>query len=437
MPMYPWRRFRSTSLHASCVSGSDEGVNYTSHHLRCTQVEVLSLQRSRCQQRPSSKDQVARLWPGTAPAFDNDEDDTYSTIFTPVHELQYTEASTKKFATPKKASNASGVPRKSISSSIIRKPPLCRLPASMRFSSLICYITITLFLLTSSTTGAPSWHRLDAHAQLHRRQAIPDSTGNTGNEPIPVQPSVASSPFTFAPDPTVTPASTPNSNTTTPSSSSTSTPLPAPPSPPTPQPTNVVPGSSGNTNSPDSLGLNPGGRPTPFPVASPISILSAGTIAGIASGGVVLLSIFVFVGIWLYRRRHVDVNEIDIRRSKLGSRLAMRVFGGGNNNLGSRSASRADSVGSASTGPYPYDEKRYESSVDKASIGKPKAAWLENGLLSVPKPGFMRDRERVSADDAAPWVDKGIISAPRPGRPRSAEPLGRLSGMGLGMGYMR
>jgi hypothetical protein len=66
----------------------------------------------------------------------------------------------------------------------------------------------------------------------------------------------------------------------------------------------------------------------------------------------------------------------------------------------------------------------------------PKNAWLENGLLSVPKPAFLRD-DGSKEDTTAPWVQKEDISEPRPGRPASAEPLGRLSGMGMGMGYLK
>jgi hypothetical protein len=82
--------------------------------------------------------------------------------------------------------------------------------------------------------------------------------------------------------------------------------------------------------------------------------------------------------------------------------------------------------------------------VDKARISRPKTAYLENGngngngFLGVPRPLFAREgREREEERDVAPWLDKGWISAPRPGRPVSAEPLGRLSGMGLGMGYLK
>lgn len=57
-------------------------------------------------------------------------------------------------------------------------------------------------------------------------------------------------------------------------------------------------------------------------------------------------------------------------------------------------------------------------------------------MLEVPRAAFMKsDGEVVESGER--WVEKGEISEPRPVRPVSAEPLGRLSGMGLGMGYLK
>lgn len=61
---------------------------------------------------------------------------------------------------------------------------------------------------------------------------------------------------------------------------------------------------------------------------------------------------------------------------------------------------------------------------------------MENGLLSVPKPAFVKE-EKENVEEGERWVDKGTISLPRPVRPESAEPLGRLSGLGMGMGYLK
>jgi hypothetical protein len=60
-------------------------------------------------------------------------------------------------------------------------------------------------------------------------------------------------------------------------------------------------------------------------------------------------------------------------------------------------------------------------------------------MVDAPRPLFAR-REQVSKDDHGDGDDvlvvgwKGDISAPRPVRPQSADPLGRLSGMGFGLG---
>ena len=122
------------------------------------------------------------------------------------------------------------------------------------------------------------------------------------------------------------------------------------------------------------------------------------------------------------------MTEIPIRRSRLASRLGFRVFG---DKPASRSASRNTNRDSTAS------KKSDGTAVDKEAIGRPKPSWVENGFLSVPKPGFLKEKEVDEEDDRAPWVDKETISKPRPGRPRSAEPLGRLSGMGLGMGYLK
>ncbi|KAF2729553.1 hypothetical protein EJ04DRAFT_580566 [Polyplosphaeria fusca] len=415
MPRYPWQRFRSA--HASCVGGAESGVNYTSHHLRCGQLDAPNNCHSTRGQQKVSRRRTSRSWPGTAPPVD-EEEESYSNVFTPQSELRYSsEGSTSYDSTFHNIRSA--VP--SIPLPTIRKPPRCRLPQSMKLGSLFLYMTIALLFLSSTNALPAPAHRAE-HLSLHRRQAIPDQRGRTGNEPAPVKPQPPPQPATPSETVSVTVATT-SSTTSTATSSS--------------QPTTLAPNPNGNSNAPDNLGLGPGPRPTPLPVTSPLFPLSAGAIAGIAGGGVLLLCIIVGISICLYRRRRIDVDEIQIRRSKLGSRLAYRIFGEG---AGSRAQSRRGSHEShgGRDSPDNVDEKRVEAGwLDKGTISRPKPAYLENGLLSVPKPGFVKEREKKTEDDTAPWVDKGTISAPRPGRPRSAEPLGRLSGMGLGMGYLK
>jgi hypothetical protein len=133
----------------------------------------------------------------------------------------------------------------------------------------------------------------------------------------------------------------------------------------------------------------------------------------------------------VYRRRPANnVDEIPIRRSRLGSRLGFRIFGDSASRAASRQSSRRGSKEDS-------NDKQFEGWLDKGTISRPKNAWLENGFLSVPKPGFLKEKDSVDVNREEKWVDRGTISAPRPGRPRSAEPLGRLSGMGMGMGYLK
>ena len=305
----------------------------------------------------------------------------------------------------------------------IQAPPRCRLPSSIRFTAVLMYITFAFCIIT--TTSAIPLSVSHARMHLQNRQSIPDQFGNTGNQPGPLK----SQPPPFAPTPTVTPfTSTPTSSTVSFSAS---------------QPTSTLTtGSNGSSNngggSGGGLGLNPNPSP-PAPelqVTSPQPNLSPGTIAGIVSGGVLFLLTTVAVGVFIYRRtRRPEINEIPIRRSKLGTGLGRRMLGSLSS---SRSPSRADSR-SSSRASLTGDgrEKGVEAGwLDKRTISRPKAAWLEGGLLSVPKPAFMRE-EKETVENDGKWIHKGAIGAPRPRRPASAEPLGRLSGMGMGMGYLK
>lgn len=371
------------------------------------------------------------VWPGTSPP-QVEELDSYSNVWTPQPELRYS-YDDRTTRSPSSGSSSTPIPPRVVSKpSSIRAPPRCRLPPSIRVTTLIAYITISLLLLSSITSASPLHNsRSIKHLNLHNRQSVPDRFGNTGNEPAPVasqpppQPATPSSSLlstsiaTSIPSPSIT--STPTILSTTSS-----------------QPTDLNTGANGNTNRPGELGINPGSPPEGLTLTSPNFRLSEGAIAGLAAGGFVLLSLFILVGLWAYRRRPSNnVTEIPIRRSKLGSRLGFRIFG----DHPSRSASRASSRrGSKDKGDEKEKEKEVEAGwLDKGTISRPKNAYQENGLLSVPKPGFLRDEKDEKEGDVekAPWVDKGTISLPRPARPASAEPLGPLSGMGLGMGYLK
>jgi hypothetical protein len=298
----------------------------------------------------------------------------------------------------------------------VRRPSQCRLPMSARFSSLVLYITLALLVFSSTTVAAPTLNSHSNSHLIHKRQAIPDKTGQTGNEPAPVR---SESPHLPVP-PSVTPCViNPIPTTTTTTTTTYNSP------PPESTPFIPEPGNEGNANGPPGqLGLNPNPPVRPLALTSSTFSLTPGGVAGIAAGSSVLLCILIGVGVWMWKRRRVDVNEIPIRRSRLVSRLGYRVFG---EKPPSRNPSRRSNRDS---------QESKGSWLDKGIIGRPRPALVENGLLTVPKTAFM-DRDEV--DERAPWADnfEGSIGRPRPSRPRSAEPLGRLSGMGLGMGYMK
>lgn len=72
--------------------------------------------------------------------------------------------------------------------------------------------------------------------------------------------------------------------------------------------------------------------------------------------------------------------------------------------------------------------------LDKSIIGRPQPAFTgtPSQMLDAPMPLFATEQSR--ADDRVPWMGNRGISPPRPVRPLGAEPLGRLSGMGYGLG---
>ncbi|KAF2260675.1 hypothetical protein CC78DRAFT_571074 [Lojkania enalia] len=426
MPTYSWRCFSSTR--ASCAGGCESGVNYTSHHLRCGQLKSLNSHKSESQ-RKAARRVKSTSWPGRAtPCNKGAELVQYSKVFTP-HPLSkyFNNGSSTQSCIPSIDSNPTAPSKQPGYEAYVTKPPPCLIFPSMRSSTLALYITFIIISICSTASATPFPAYTINHVQLHNRQAIPDRTGETGNEPAPVK--------SQPPPRPVTPSTTPSA-TATGSIIISSSPSAVPPAPaPVPQPTNLNTGSTSDANPGNEIGLNPNPAPTPIRTEPSTFPLSAGAIAGIAGGAVIIVSLFVALGIWLYRRRRIDVSEIPIRRSKLGSRLGFRIFGDGPDSRAPSRRSNRESQGSHGSGKD-ADEKQFEAGwLDKGSISKPRTAWLENGLLSVPKPGFLRERKDV--DDVAPWVDKGMISDPRPARPRSAEPLGRLSGMGLGMGYLK
>ncbi|PSN74525.1 hypothetical protein BS50DRAFT_627835 [Corynespora cassiicola Philippines] len=221
----------------------------------------------------------------------------------------------------------------------------------------------------------------------HPRQAIPDSSGNTGSTLSKRPPTNTTTP-TFTLPPIPPPSSTPLL-----------IPTPSPPTPPSPP------------SIPDSTSPLTPLAPLPAPTNTTPS-LPAPAIAGISLGATLLLALLAVLGVFAHRRRRHkrSVREIPIRRSKLGSRLRMRVCG---------------------------EEGAGEAKREEGSLENGKAVRGLKGMLAVPRLVLLPfRREGVGVGEKGVWVNKAWISEPRPGRPASAEPLGRLSGMGMGMGYL-
>ncbi|KAH8711925.1 hypothetical protein GQ44DRAFT_776469 [Phaeosphaeriaceae sp. PMI808] len=213
-------------------------------------------------------------------------------------------------------------------------------------------------------------------------------------------------------------------------------------------------------------------------------------VAGIAVGGIILIALITGTAFILYRRKKArEIAEIPIRRSKMGSRMGRRIFGNHYDDSIAKSRGLAKFT-ERSSPPREFDteEKKKKSPqtppnsrkaqpppinvsrppmspsiyspdrlarttristmtfgsvdgwLDRSTIGRPQPTFMgtPSQLLDAPKPLFTKDQAkgRAMADGAAPWVEKGRISPPRPMRPISAEPLGRLSGMGYGLGMM-
>ncbi|KAF9729545.1 hypothetical protein PMIN06_009711 [Paraphaeosphaeria minitans] len=246
-----------------------------------------------------------------------------------------------------------------------------------------------LFLLPTASTSPLAIS--GAHIHLHRRQAIPDATGNTGNIPSAILPAPPPHPPPITPCP--------------PAPTVITTPTPTPPS------------SSTLPTTTDPLILTP--TPT-----NPL--LSPGTLSALIAGSAtaILLALLLATSILRRHRRATAIAEIPIRRSKLGSRLRRRVFNSPPPGTSSRASSRSSGRTLGAEG------KDKEGDVRRPGGGE----FGEGEMMRVPRAAFMR--EGKGDVERGAWVGV-VISGPRPVRPRSAEPLGRLSGMGMGLGYLR
>ncbi|OAL52478.1 hypothetical protein IQ07DRAFT_678450 [Pyrenochaeta sp. DS3sAY3a] len=337
---------------------------------------------------------------------------------------------------------------------ILTIPSWCRLPSSTRFTTLT-YILFTLLLVASSTSAAPLTHGVK-HAHS-KRQSIPDRFGNTGNDPAPV----ASQPPPRTLEPSETALSIPSSTSTSAETAATvastilseilsetlSETAPAfTQSPPPASPSTTAT----QTPSPAAPFTPPSGRPEEQLIrTSPSSPFTPGLIAGIAGGTTVVIALIIGIAFFLYRRkRECDIQEIPIRRSKLGSRLGFRMFGSRAEASRSPSAASKYTVRSHGSSRRGSTEKNKELEIttgtgnrstfgsvsawlDKGTIGRPKPAYVDTSsqFLELPRPLFADRETEMRRGENAPW---------RPKRPDAdAAPLGRLSGMGFGLGMGR
>jgi hypothetical protein len=316
--------------------------------------------------------------------------------------------------------------------------------SSTRYTMRTCVIFTTLLIAVPTTAAPQDWR--GAH-YLAGRQAIPDRSGNTGNEPAPVASQLPPRPLT--PSETSTPivstSGLPTISITTLDSGSLST-LSASSYTTRTTSTTATPISTPSLTTPSPNGsLGEQLHPT-----SPTSPFTPSIIASIAIGSVlVLASLSGIVYYFRRRRRQLDIQEIPIRRSMLVSRLAYCMFG--SNRGVSRSTSTASKYTSrsqASRRPSAQKQQKLKLPIntlsagnrstfgsvtawlDKSTIGKPRPAYVETSsmFLELPRPLFA-DRER----------EKNVVEGRQgPKRPDvDAAPLGRLSGMGFGLGMGR
>ncbi|KAF2275325.1 uncharacterized protein EI97DRAFT_72190 [Westerdykella ornata] len=420
MPKYPWRRFRTYDPH--CMEDAD-GYQQTTSGWRCgTSVSAVGKATQDDKQLELSRCLSPCGFPQHIPYINR-----CARLRNPQAGVRYVHSNRPL------SEDERHIPKAITPSDHHCQKRLLR--SLQRSSAVICYILLVLVLLTSAS--ASSLHT--NHTPIIKRQAVPDRFGNTGNEPAPVASQPPPRPATASLSPTASPASSvfPTGNPPTSTAISTGTrPLPS---------GFDLPNGNGNLPPPGEFENDPGAPLAPLTRTSPRPALSIGAMAGLAGAGFVIICIIVALSVWIYKRRpSANVEEIPIRRSKLSSRLGFRLFGEGGalSRSGSRNESRAG-LRRDSEHSNEGREKEVEAEkgwLSKRDISRPKPmkdVWVENGLLGVPKPAFLKEARGEGQDTSAPWAGNGNEDKVKPGRPRSAEPLGRLSGMGLGMGYLK
>ncbi|KAH7069600.1 hypothetical protein BKA63DRAFT_85524 [Paraphoma chrysanthemicola] len=334
------------------------------------------------------------------------------------------------------------------------------LPSPRRFSPQMA-IFMLLMLCSLSTATPIQVPRLD------QRQSIPDRFGNTGNEPAPVVSSLSvqtdetpvtstttilqlsstlvSAPVTSATSFNEEITSTGILDKTQTASSSRETLLP----------------STVTSTQFTSLTI----RPTPgignqLQRTEPQNPLSPSSIIGIALGSIIFLLIICGIIFLLYRRRKArQIDEIPIRHSKLDGRSSFPELDNDNGAYKSNDSKPESPVAmytedlsfsrqSSRRAPKKHSTPPISPSVYSPRLNRARristmtfgsvSGWLDKSIISRPQPAFTGTPSQLLDAPKPLFARNGggrmAISPPMPARPTSAEPLGRLSGMGYGLG---
>jgi hypothetical protein len=332
-------------------------------------------------------------------------------------------------------------------------------------TSRLAILLITLLSLISSTFAAPL--QRGQHHGLLKRQAIPDRFGNNGSKPTSMIPRASSLV-------TATSAETSQRTTSRTTSSTINTPSPtitdilsttllaSPPS--------ESSSSFSVLSQPSLFPLPPSSSPPPpeFQFTSPQTPLRPTTIAGITIGSTILLCLLFGTYFLLHRRAkarqvreivtvrrngHYDAQIAPSRSKKKGWMVHKSSVMSWGNSLGEsekivdRKSGGPPAVVGGPVSPSVYSQRfTRDTRGSNMSFGSVRGWWDRNHgtvkldkvivgtrslMADVPRPLFA---EQKRGDEVVVVGWKGEISAPRPTRPHSAESLGKLSGMGYGLG---
>ncbi|KAH7070096.1 hypothetical protein FB567DRAFT_220188 [Paraphoma chrysanthemicola] len=370
---------------------------------------------------------------------------------------------------PRKANKASARKRRSWRHRLARSNQIIPFSATrawwcLPFSRLLSsqMAIIMLFMLFSLSTATPI-----QVPHLDQRQSIPDRFGNTGNQPAPVV-SPPSIPTNETPTTSTTAilqlsstlVSAPVTSTTSFNEGITSTRI-LDKTQTASSPRDTMSSSTVASTLPTSLTAQPTpGVGNQLQRTEPQNPLSPSSIIGIALGAIIFLIIMFGIIFLLYRRKKArQVDEIPIRYSKLGGRSNFQVVGsdngaykGNNSKAGSPVATYTEDLSSSQQFSRSVPEK-HNTPLISPSVYSPRlkrarristmtfgsvSGWLDKSIISRPQPVFTGTPSQLLDAPRPLFARDGggrmAIIPPMPARPTSAEPLGRLSGMGYGLG---